>query len=172
MKHIMLDLETMGTDPGCIALSIGACLFDREGILDRFYTKLDFVESSKAGFTIDPKTVKWWLEQADEARREVFKDPVLPSIAMDSFKHWLPNANYFVWGNGAMFDNAIIKPYFIAAHGEVPWTHRHDKCYRTIASSFSDEIEREGIHHQALDDACSQAYHLIMLNNKYNLNLL
>lgn len=25
MRHLMLDLETLGTTPGCVVLSIGAC---------------------------------------------------------------------------------------------------------------------------------------------------
>ena len=173
MKHIMLDLETMGVNPGCVILSIGACQFDDEKIIDRFYAKVDFIESVRNGFSIDPETVMWWMNESTEARQEVFKEAKQPLTVIREFDNWLPFLEeYAVWGNGAGFDNKIIMPYLKRFLDVMPWSHRQDRCYRTIASLYPDEVKRIGLHHKALDDACTQAEHLIMLNNKYNLNIL
>ena len=69
-----------------------------------------------------------------------------------------------VWGNGATFDNVIIRSAFKAVGLPVPWSFRNDKCYRTVANLLPKErqpaLERSGTAHNALDDAITQAVHL------------
>ena len=69
MSRIMVDLETLGTAPGSVILSIGAVRFDVEkGLLDEFYVNIDVESSQRLGLTIDGDTVMWWLKQSDAAR--------------------------------------------------------------------------------------------------------
>jgi exodeoxyribonuclease VIII len=45
-----------------------------------------------------------------------------------------------------------------------PWRHWNDRCYRTVKSLYPDvKLERVGTHHNAVDDAESQARHLIAM---------
>jgi exodeoxyribonuclease VIII len=50
------------------------------------------------------------------------------------------------------------------------WEFWKDRCYRTIKNCYPDvPFDRRGTHHNALDDARSQALHLIAINEKYNI---
>lgn len=46
----------------------------------------------------------------------------------------------------------------------VPWPHWNDRCYRTLKAMRPDvKMERTGTHHNAVDDATSQARHALAL---------
>ncbi len=69
MQNVMIDLETLGTRPGSVILSIGAVEFDRDlGLGREFYVELNQASSITAGLTTDDATVDWWLDQEDAAR--------------------------------------------------------------------------------------------------------
>ena len=69
-RAIMFDLETMGKRPGCIILSIGACVFDphTDWIGDTLHIHIDGDESELRGFKANMGTVRWWLKQDAEPR--------------------------------------------------------------------------------------------------------
>jgi len=47
---------------------------------------------------------------------------------------------------------------------ERPWYFWNDRCYRTMKSLYPQiPMERDGVHHNALDDAISQARHLMAI---------
>lgn len=47
---------------------------------------------------------------------------------------------------------------------KTPWRYTNDRCYRTIKSLYPHiPMERTGTHHNAADDAASQAAHLIAI---------
>lgn len=175
-QNFMLDLETLGVSPGCTILSIGAVRFDETGVKEKFYIAVTQGSCERAGLVTDPDTVKWWSEQSPEAREAVF-NPTDPSCIWDAlgfFEEWLmhvcPEENErIIWGNGAAFDNAILTKAYEIVYGErdeAPWTQdRNNRCYRTVKALHPNlpMQKRTGTHHNALDDAISQAEHLITL---------
>ena len=71
-----------------------------------------------------------------------------------------------VWGCGSDFDNVLIENAHKKIGQEVAWKFRNNRCYRTIKSLWPNvEIKRKGAHHNSLDDAESQALHLIEILN-------
>jgi hypothetical protein len=68
-----------------------------------------------------------------------------------------------VWGNGADFDNPILAvAYRRTIFSGQPWKPYNGRCYRTVKNQFQDvKLVRTGTHHNALDDARSQATHLV-----------
>ena len=167
--HCMLDLETLGTGPDAMILSIGATKFDpsKEGVIDSFHVGVDLsqVAHSIHGLygQIDPATVGFWLAKEREAGRaaldEVSKTDM--ASALDGFAMWLGDQNALVWGNGAAFDNVILRRAFERLGLDTPWSHWNDRCYRTIKNlAPAIVLERFGAHHSALDDAVSQTLHL------------
>ena len=83
------------------------------------------------------------------------------SRALDGFAMWLGDQNALVWGNGAAFDNVILRRAFERLGLDTPWSHWNDRCYRTIKNlAPAIVLERFGAHHSALDDAVSQTLHL------------
>ncbi len=63
--HAMIDLETLGTRPDGVILSVGGVKFDPNGskIIDEFYYKLDVDEQTERGRSIDESTIEWWGTQ-------------------------------------------------------------------------------------------------------------
>jgi hypothetical protein len=73
-----------------------------------------------------------------------------------------------MWGNGAAFDNVVLRNAFERAHLTPPWNFRQDMCYRTIKTLFPDvEMPERVGKHNALEDAKWQAQHLIAINKRY-----
>lgn len=164
--HILVDLETLGTRPGCIIASIGAVKFDLNGIKGRFYERINIEEAQKERVTMDASTVKWWLKQSQEAREELTNSGGLTTAkALSLFSCFVNDSDPCVWGNGASFDNALLSAAYLKLGIPQPWKFWNDRCYRTVKALHPDKPmqKRTGTHHNALDDAISQAEHLITL---------
>ena len=67
MKHVMVDLETLGTLPGCAIMSVGAVFFDESGLGDEFCMVARQDNYTQAGLAIDADTASWWAQQSPEA---------------------------------------------------------------------------------------------------------
>ena len=164
----MLDLETMGNNSNSAIIAIGAVAFDfKNGVYDKFYANIHLETSIEAGLKVDGSTIEWWLNQSEDARNSLLKNRVSLNSALSSFAKWYSDTNaQEVWGNGAMFDNTILGNAYIACGMEIPWKFWNDRCYRTIKSISPVELKRVGTHHNAVDDAESQALHLIEIFGK------
>jgi hypothetical protein len=162
--NVMLDLETWGTGNNALTVSIGACKFDGDTILDRFHVAIDPVSAQAFGLEIDASTILWWLDPAqDEARRNwLSQEKIDLASAITGFDMWCKESPgvMAIWGNGATFDNVILRSAFKAVGQEYPVRFWGDQCYRTVKNRSHIKIVREGVHHNALDDAISQAKHL------------
>jgi exodeoxyribonuclease VIII len=172
--HIMIDLETMGTGSDAPIISIGAVAFDGKGVDIRgFYKSVDLQSAVAAGAVIDPNTVMWWMQQSDEARAALLTADTVDIVsALDALDGWIVNVTGSkpetlsgVWGNGASFDNVIVAETYKRLQRSLPWPFWKDRCYRTVKSMFPTvPMVRSGTHHNALDDARTQAQHLIDIN--------
>jgi len=173
MKDGMLDLETFGTDPDAPVIAIGCVEFDAEGIGSTFYRIIDL--STIVG-NPNMDTIRWWMNQSDEARN-IFKDSA-PTVsiqqALVDFSEWVNTTGIKrVWGNSASFDNVILRNTYKECGLKAPWMWWNDMCYRTIKNLHSGikMSTRSGTHHNAVDDAISQAQHLIEINNLVKVGL-
>lgn len=172
MLDVMIDLETMGTQPDAAIVAIGAVEFDAQaGVLGGSrYWRVDLASSVAGGGTIDPGTVLWWMQQEDDARCEVWSMLRVTLLkALDELAAWLgdrPDTNRLcVWGNGAAFDNVILRGAYTRLGRVAPWAWRNDRCYRTLCKLLPhvDGPPRESMDHHAQSDALHQARHAIML---------
>lgn len=173
MNNVMLDLETLGTQPGSVVLSIGAVAFDPdEGIGASFYTVVSVEDSLRLGLTIDASTLRWWAKQARttyvEALGEGSEGYVLTlTDALRTFSRWLEintsGENVRMWGNGADFDLTLLLTCYRKAGIEAPWKFWNHRCYRTLKSLRPDVRLEKSNNHNALDDARNQAEHAVVL---------
>lgn len=170
MEHIMLDLETMGNGPDAAIVAIGAVAFDlTTGKLgDEFLAQVSLESAVANGGVMDPSTVLWWLRQSDAARAAFTTPSIALPMALDLFTFWIqdkaPQDKVKVWGNGSEFDNVILAGAYRRAQKPLPWQFWNNRCYRTIKGLHpTRKLTRTGIHHNALDDARSQALHLCEL---------
>ena len=172
-QHVMIDIETMGDGPNAPILSIGAVKFDKEnGITNEHYSACS-IESALDSPGAEPSggTIKWWLQQSEEARSQIVAHTGTHTAMLVEFGGWMKLQGRLdgVWGNGATFDNVIVASAFKRNDLSVPWAFWLDKCYRTIKSTplgRTVKLDRKGVHHNALDDAKSQAEHLLAINAK------
>lgn len=164
--HVMIDLETLGTSSDAALISIGAVKFDpldESQELDRFYVAIEPQSCLTHGLKVSGATLMWWLDEKRASARADFLNSERTDLAsaLDGFAMWFGTESVPVWGNGASFDNVILRTAFDKLFMPCPWEFWHDRCYRTVKSiAGSPEIERSGVYHNALDDAVSQARHL------------
>ena len=167
MTHVMLDLETMGNGKRAAIIAIGAVSFTLDGVQERFYQQVSLESPIAAGMEMDASTVLWWLQQSDQARAAFMGNESASSLgdALDAFSAWyLTYGGGEVWVNGAAFDNTILSSAYRLTGREQPWKFRNDRCYRTIKAMYPQvALKRVGTHHNAVDDAQSQAEHLIAI---------
>ena len=170
--QVMLDLETMGNGANAAIIAIGAVSFDENGVADRFYRQVSLQSSASIGLECDPSTVMWWMQQSDDAR-SAFKDNDKAyhiCVALADFAKWFADVGGVeVWGNGAAFDNVILSNAYRKSGATQPWKFWNDRCYRTVkAMNPRVTAERVGTYHNAVDDAETQAVHLLkILCGKY-----
>jgi exodeoxyribonuclease VIII len=169
-KNVMIDLETLGTVPGSVILSIGAVAFDEgqpESLWDQFEARPIKVRSSRAvGLTIDEGTLAWWMHQDAEARGLL--DCALEGAggltvheAMSEFSDWFP-LDACIWGNGANFDEPLLTAAYSAIGRVPPYKYYVSHCYRTMKNLFRNVPTPafQGLKHDALADALHQTRHL------------
>jgi len=168
MKNVMIDLETMGKNADAAIIAIGAVEFDIQSaaVGERFYTIVDLESSVNMGGVIDPSTVLWWMQQSDAARAEFTRGGEHITVALYQFSKWMMDraekSDVKVWGNGADFDNVILSSAFMRNKTTRPWEFWNNRCYRTVKAMYPQvKILINGTHHNAVDDAENQAWHLI-----------
>ncbi|EGO6180399.1 exonuclease, partial [Escherichia coli] len=165
--HLSVDLETMGTNPNAPINSIGGTFFDpATGEMGPEFSKAIDLETS--GGIIDRKTIKWWAKRSREAQSAIFTDEISLDVALRLFIEFIEKNSggcfVQVWGNGANFDNVILRRSYERQGIPCPWLYYNDRDVRTIvelgnAIGFDVRmaIPFEGVPHNALDDARHQA---------------
>ncbi|EJN3594901.1 3'-5' exoribonuclease [Escherichia coli] len=166
-NHLSVDLETMGKNPDAPIISIGAIFFDPQtGDMGPEFSKT--IDIDTAGGVIDRDTIKWWLKQSREAQSAIFTDEIPLDDALLQLREFI-NENsgesfVQIWGNGANFDNVILRRSYERQGIPCPWRYYNDRDVRTIvelgnAIGFDVRmaIPFEGVPHNALDDARHQA---------------
>ncbi len=159
---LMVDIETMGKRPTSAFTSIGAVLFDPHGdwIGDTFHIHVSLENCMRHGLKVDADTIIWWMHQ-DEAARNTFifgQVDAAPLItALEAFSAFAQQACH-IWCNGNSFDFPILNNAYDVVGMQTPWHFWHEHDLRTLKNlNKGTRIEREGIHHNALDDAVHQA---------------
>lgn len=174
---IMLDLETLGSKPGSVIVAIGATVMDLTrpyvASTDSFYSVVDPQSCVDTGMTIEAGTVLWWMKQSESARGAIAGERVERkhiNKALLDFSAWIkhqhsmdtrhPGTPVRVWGNGATFDNVLLRIAYEKTCLQAPWSYRDDMCYRTMKNLFPEAAAgvaaNTGAHH-ALADATFQA---------------
>jgi len=156
----MLDLETLGSRPGCPIFAVGAARFSAEGVGGSF---LALVRPDWA--RAEPDSAAWWREQSGPAREQLDLAERAGStlrealLAFRGFFHAVPLSR--LWGRGPDFDCALLAEAYAAEGLERPWDFRQVRCHRTIEAVGAElgafAPARAGAHHRADDDARHQA---------------
>lgn len=177
MRDGMIDLETLGTRPGCIVLSVGVRQFDptSDAIGESFYAKITRESCEEIGLTADESTMRWWDSQSREARDEAFTGGRPAGEVMSEMQaFWRGRGLMRPWSQGANFDEPILVTLLHRLGMSAPWKFWDSRCTRTayaLAGLNIKTVPRIGTHHKAIDDCdhqvrCVQkSYRMLKLNH-------
>jgi hypothetical protein len=171
MKHMMLDIETLGKGSFAAILSIGAVKFDPfycpatiEELMEtteRFHVRVEGA-GTRYGMQMDVDTVGWWMHPDRAAARDAIRamEEVDLVNALFGLTEFYGSDSFVpVWGNGATFDNVVVSNAYGRVGQERPWRYKADRCFRTLkALAPSIKSTDVGTGHTALDDALAQAW--------------
>lgn len=163
MKHVMLDLETLGTAADAAIMSIGAVRFDldSDAIDDAgFYASISIDSNLEYKRRIQEDTLIWWLKQPIEAQSVFHESKQTLPTALTDLADWLGADDCQMWSNGADFDLPMIAHAFTQCGIEVPWKFWNSNCFRTykkLPGAKVIKLPMVGTKHNALFDAIHQA---------------
>lgn len=171
VTDIHVDIETLGTRPDSVVLSIGAAF--RHPQTKELITYHQAIEPSQPDRHIDADTLAWWMEPAQEAAGAALRgaDKLPLGVTLHQFTQWLeehvPERECrVVWGNGSDFDNAILTHAYRTHEQAVPWDFWNNQSLRTlklVESRLCARLKRNtasrvrpGMAHSAVEDAKAQ----------------
>lgn len=184
-KHVMIDTETLGRTPGSVVRSVAAVEFDpRTGETGRQKVwKIDLTDSIRYGFKVEASTLKWWMMQSDEARREFVEGAETPlEDFLEDFMQFIAATDegndFTLWCLQLDFDVAMLRSMYSWYNLNVyrcdeellPWNFRKVRDVRP----YMDALDSAGIlppkvadRHTPLADCLAQinCVHLVEKNN-------
>lgn len=184
-KHVMIDTETLGRAPGSVVRSVAAVEFDpRTGETGRQKVwKIDLADSIRYGFKVEASTLKWWMMQSDEARREFVEGAETPlEDFLEDFMQFIAATDegndFTLWCLQLDFDVAMLRSMYSWYNLNVyrcdeevlPWNFRKVRDVRP----YMDALDSAGLlppkvadRHTPLADCLAQInyVHLVEKNN-------
>ena len=169
--QIMVDLETLGTKPGSVIVSIGAVAFDPMSNIVRtdaaFYTTMQIQPQLDKGMTVDGSTLSWWMQQSDDARKRLATTEagLGPVAVLTQFNEWyISLRGEAIWGHRLNFDIPLLESLYRAMSMKWPWKYSQGRDTRTLFDLAGRKMGGFGtpnaLAHDALleADAAYQAY--------------
>ncbi|MBX0320239.1 3'-5' exonuclease [Shouchella clausii] len=141
---VMVDIETLGTDIDSTIIQLSAIKFNietGEPEYDDFHHTFSHTVDLSANKqnNINAETLIWWMKTDPELFKRLLLKGELSSVELMTYFHeWLTNGTskidktLYLWGNGILFDNKIIKHQMEAQGLNYPVYYRNDRDVRTI----------------------------------------
>ena len=177
-NHVMIDIETMSSQPGGAIVTLGAVAFNLNLVedpeadthrlpVDRvFYRRISHGSNRELGLVFDADTLEWWTRQPKGAQYEALHNKDRQDImrVLIDFSCWYTNHKTDrAWSHGATFDLVLMNEAYKRLDVEPPWRFYHHRDTRTLFDLAG--IRYKGTAHHALQDAYHQvcavqrAYH-------------
>ena len=161
--HGMIDLETLGTGSNSVVVSVGLIAFNISTgeILAELDIGLNLNQQIKTGGVIDGDTLEFHFAQAPDSIQKMAQRKALDvKEGLDLISNFIKANNLTtLWGNGATFDNVILRNLY-ARHLKVfPLGFWSDRDLRTAVDIYNIDtrtVPFVGIRHYCLDDARHQ----------------
>ena len=175
MASLMLDIETLGTQPDTVILTVGAIKFNPASDAEPFdglYCRLDVNEQLRMGRSVDDSTLEWWNSQKQDVRNEALSDEDRTGLLQ--FTKELNRAVVGVseiWAQGPTFDFTILENLYKQLGVPVPWHYWQIRDSRTLFKVVGEpRIPGRDQAHNALADCYYQARGIQQIYKQLNLN--
>lgn len=161
---VMIDIETLGTTANSVIATIGAMKFNRRDRLkpmeemSSFYRRIDIDSCSGKGMITDEETVKWWQNQDEKSRDEIYNPA--DRIPIEQALHELSSfilenpVGESIWAQGPHFDCTILENAYRKCNLPVPWKFWAVRDCRTIldiADVRLKDVPGDYPHHSLYD---------------------
>ena len=160
---VIVDIETLGRSADCAVMQIGAVAFERSTFKE--VGGFNVSVKPQGNITINADTLRWWLKtnhslleqhmsggnynhpfvQQQRINGEIY---AVYGLAINEkemlceFRDWLLSfedmKNVYLWGNGIMFDNRLVREKLEMYGYEYPILYRNDRDIRTFVEVASD----------------------------------
>ncbi len=160
MCHVMIDLETLGTKPNSVILSIGVVQFSLRGdLLDKFHKGVLIDSCLDAGLQVDGNTIEFWLKQEKENITKLLNLDVVPldkALAELNKCFCAFDKKLYVWSHGSCFDVVLLENAYRTLGKKIWWKYTNVRDTRTLFDLANYEYKASGTH-DAIIDARNQA---------------
>lgn len=172
-SHLMLDIETMSTDPDAAILTIGAVRFDPNQIntVEELHADSHLVgpislqSNERWNRHMSAGTIEWWLNQSRDAQKGLIEGaPMDLRNALTKFVQWAQQQFppiTTIWANSPTFDMCILHNAFRYTNVLWPWKFWAERDVRTAIEMVYPDKQlppfEAGVAHDARDDVIKQA---------------
>jgi len=173
--HAMIDIETLGTEPDCVVLSVGACKFNPYSNAEPHTRKLWRPSADKqieSGRSVLDSTLEWWSKLPQHIQEEAFsEDNRMPlEQFFKELNKYLVGCDK-IWCQGPQFDMVILENLYKQFDHHRNWAFWQVQDCRTIFNMMPAD-PRKAIQqnlHSADDDAFWQAVCVQQTFNHFNV---
>lgn len=161
--HAMIDIETLGTEPECVVMSVGAVKFNpfsNDEPFEKKHWKLDIDSQSEKGRIIREDTLQWWAKQDEHVREAAFSehDRIYLGDFFKELNKWCVGVQD-IWCQGPQFDMVILENLYRQFKSHHNWAYWQIRDSRTLFAMLPED-PRKAVQedlHDALADAYWQA---------------
>lgn len=163
-RHVMVDIEALGTTDDGLIVSVGAVKFDWKSlkIVETKMWHLDL--DDQPGRVLNANTLKWWLSQPEEVQKQLTHPERSKSQEfIEEFDTFCNNTSKF-WAMGVYFDFFHLENFYKTNNAKWGYSRTRyldAKPIRFLLKKAGITVERQGAHHNALDDAVYQTQIII-----------
>ena len=161
--HAMIDIETLGTKPNAVILSVGAIKFDpfnSNEPHDGKHWRLDVDAQTEIDREVNEDTLAWWAKQDPEIQEDAFGESGRTDVYqfMKELNGWLTGCEA-VWCQGPQFDMVILENLFRDFDMHMNWFFWQVSDCRTLFKMMPKDPRKDIQEdlHDALADAHWQA---------------
>jgi len=169
---IMVDIETLGKESDSTITQVSAIAFDiLTGDYIDIFNMIADIEKNSEPINVDGSTLKWWMNTNHDLLKELLLSGDKSSEQiLREFQRWIKSfygnnsKNVYLWGNGILFDNKMIKHQMESLNISYPIFYRNDRDVRTIIDLAGNKLgitegelkdmykDNSLVEHNALDD--------------------
>jgi hypothetical protein len=169
MKDLMVDIETLGTQPGSVVVQIGACYFNRYTgeIGDKFLANVDIQSCLDVELVVDAGALKFWFDQFRHAEYNPTWQEQTHKLTrvINDLATFAKPADY-AWAH-ATFDFPLIGAAAKAVGLKMPINYRNCRDIRTLVDLAGLPYEKPRVDktHDALGDCIYQVGYCVKCFN-------
>ena len=170
-----VDIETLGTKPNCVILSVGAVKFNLHSDAaphSHFYVKLDVDQQLNLNRSVDDATLEWWNKQDQEIKDEALSDHDRIGLLdfVKEFNRYCVGIDSF-WAQGSTFDYVILEDLYRSLREPFPINYWQIRDSRTLFKWYKRDPRKSinTAYHNALSDAESQSIALQRIYKEFDI---